>query len=37
MPKVLKKITRYVPKVYTDDTPMIYSSKPKTKILLKDI
>ena len=31
MPKVLKKITRYVPRVYTDDTPMIYSSKPKNK------
>lgn len=31
MPKLLKRIPRYVPKVYTDDTPMIYSTKPKDR------
>lgn len=31
MPRLLKRIPRYAPKVYTDDTPMIYSSKPKDR------
>lgn len=31
MPKALRKIVKYLPKVYTDDTPMIYSFKPKNK------
>lgn len=31
MPKALRKIVKYLPKVYTDDTPMIYSFKPKDR------
>ena len=31
LPKNLKKATRFIPKIYTDDSPMIYSVKPEDK------